>query len=102
MAKVAAWSIGEYGDLMLSWRDDGTVRDEEEESEVLGAVAEPEIIAFFQKAIFSSLSSVASKNYLLTALAKLSTRFADADKFHHFPSFRISLSWDLLEGRSRA
>ncbi|XP_007949400.1 AP-1 complex subunit gamma-like 2 [Orycteropus afer afer] len=66
LAQVAAWCIGEYGDLLL----EGSC----EETEPL-QVEEEEVLALLEKVLQSHMSLPATRGYALTALMKLSTRF---------------------------
>ncbi|XP_043841659.1 AP-1 complex subunit gamma-like 2 [Dromiciops gliroides] len=65
LVQVAAWCIGEYGDLLLS----GSC----EETEPL-QVQEEEVLTLLEKVLQSHLSLPATRGYALTALMKLSTR----------------------------
>ncbi|XP_027698896.1 AP-1 complex subunit gamma-like 2 [Vombatus ursinus] len=65
LVQVAAWCIGEYGDLLLS----GSY----EETEPL-QVQEEEVLMLLEKVLQSHLSLPATRGYALTALMKLSTR----------------------------
>ncbi|XP_002718132.2 AP-1 complex subunit gamma-like 2 isoform X1 [Oryctolagus cuniculus] len=66
LVQVAAWCIGEFGDLLL----EGNC----EETEPL-QVEEEEVLALLEKVLQSHLSLPATRAYALTALMKLSTRF---------------------------
>ncbi|XP_026342272.2 AP-1 complex subunit gamma-like 2 isoform X1 [Ursus arctos] len=65
LVQVAAWCIGEYGDLLL----EGSC----EETEPL-QVKEEEVLALLEKVLQSHMSLPATRGYALTALMKLSTR----------------------------
>ncbi|EFB17608.1 hypothetical protein PANDA_009956, partial [Ailuropoda melanoleuca] len=65
LVQVAAWCIGEYGDLLL----EGSC----EETEPL-QVEEKEVLALLEKVLQSHMSLPATRGYALTALMKLSTR----------------------------
>ncbi|XP_016061333.1 PREDICTED: AP-1 complex subunit gamma-like 2 [Miniopterus natalensis] len=65
LVQVAAWCIGEYGDLLL----EGSC----EETEPL-QVEEEEVLALLERVLQSHLSLPATRGYALTALMKLSTR----------------------------
>ncbi|XP_049469022.1 AP-1 complex subunit gamma-like 2 isoform X1 [Panthera uncia] len=65
LVQVAAWCIGEYGDLLL----EGSC----EETEPL-QVEEEEVLALLEKVLQSHMSQPATRGYALTALMKLSTR----------------------------
>uniref|UniRef100_A0A452UJK2 AP-1 complex subunit gamma n=1 Tax=Ursus maritimus TaxID=29073 RepID=A0A452UJK2_URSMA len=68
LVQVAAWCIGEYGDLLL----EGSC----EETEPL-QVKEEEVLALLEKVLQSHMSLPATRGYALTALMKLSTRHSD-------------------------
>ncbi|XDA78063.1 hypothetical protein R6Z07F_008163 [Ovis aries] len=65
LVQVAAWCIGEYGDLLL----EGTC----EETEPL-QVEKEEVLALLERVLQSQMSLPATRGYALTALMKLSTR----------------------------
>ncbi|XP_032712229.1 AP-1 complex subunit gamma-like 2 isoform X1 [Lontra canadensis] len=65
LVQVAAWCIGEYGDLLL----EGSC----EETEPF-QVEEEEVLALLEKVLQSHMSLPATRGYALTALMKLSTR----------------------------
>ncbi|XP_074090932.1 AP-1 complex subunit gamma-like 2 isoform X2 [Macrotis lagotis] len=65
LVQVAAWCIGEYGDLLLS----GMCEDTEPLQ-----VQEEEVLALLERVLQSHLSLPATRAYALTALMKLSTR----------------------------
>ncbi len=67
--KVACWCIGEYGKYLL----DGISVD----GETL-TVSEEEVIELYHKILFACHISVATKQYGLMSLTKLSTRFPNA------------------------
>lgn len=71
LAQVAAWCIGEYGDLLLGGNC--------EETEPL-QVEEEEVLALLEKVLQSHLSLPATRAYALTALMKLSTRLPGGNK----------------------
>ncbi|XP_053451160.1 AP-1 complex subunit gamma-like 2 isoform X6 [Nycticebus coucang] len=71
LVQVAAWCIGEYGDLLL----EGNC----EESEPL-QVEEEEVLALLEKVLQSHMSLPATRAYALTALMKLSTRLRGDNK----------------------
>ncbi|XP_059129603.1 AP-1 complex subunit gamma-like 2 isoform X2 [Peromyscus eremicus] len=65
LAQVAAWCIGEYGDLLL----EGNCEDTEPFQ-----VEEEEVLALLEKVLQSHVSLPATRGYAITALMKLSTR----------------------------
>ncbi|XP_058826477.1 AP-1 complex subunit gamma-1 isoform X3 [Topomyia yanbarensis] len=64
LLQVAVWTIGEYGDLLLS-------------SERL---EESELVDLYQKLLWGTSVSTTSKQYALVSLAKLSTRIQSKDE----------------------
>ncbi|XP_066997926.1 AP-1 complex subunit gamma-1 isoform X3 [Anabrus simplex] len=67
LTQVATWCIGEYGDLLLygpSSTDDNPVK-----------VTEDEVIAVYQRLLWSTQNTIVTKQYALLSLTKLSTRF---------------------------
>ncbi|XP_058396890.1 AP-1 complex subunit gamma-like 2 isoform X4 [Diceros bicornis minor] len=71
LVQVAAWCIGEYGDLLL----EGSC----EEIEPL-QVEEEEVLALLERVLQSHMSLPATRGYALTALMKLSTRLRGDNK----------------------
>ncbi|XP_047287813.1 AP-1 complex subunit gamma-like 2 isoform X8 [Homo sapiens] len=71
LVQVAAWCIGEYGDLLLAGNC--------EEIEPL-QVDEEEVLALLEKVLQSHMSLPATRGYALTALMKLSTRLCGDNK----------------------
>ncbi|KAM4854042.1 AP-1 complex subunit gamma-like 2 [Thomomys bottae] len=65
LVQVAAWCIGEYGDLLL----EGNCEDTEPLQ-----VEEEDILALLERVLQSHMSLPATRGYALTALMKLSTR----------------------------
>ncbi|XP_049624385.1 LOW QUALITY PROTEIN: AP-1 complex subunit gamma-like 2 [Suncus etruscus] len=65
LVQVAAWCIGEYGDLLLA----GSCEDTEPLQ-----VEEEEVLALLERVLQSHISLPATRGYALTALMKLSTR----------------------------
>ena len=70
LAQVASWWLGEYGDSLINGH---TNASEQEEPVVAG---EDEVVDFIQAILSSSQSTIVTKQYALTALTKLSTRFS--------------------------
>ncbi|KAK4011493.1 AP-1 complex subunit gamma-1 isoform X2 [Daphnia magna] len=70
LAQVASWCLGEYGDSLINGH---TNANEQEEPVVAG---EDEVVDFIQGILSSSQSTIITKQYALTALTKLSTRFS--------------------------
>uniref|UniRef100_A0A8C5LN04 AP-1 complex subunit gamma n=1 Tax=Jaculus jaculus TaxID=51337 RepID=A0A8C5LN04_JACJA len=75
--QVAAWCIGEYGDLLLEGSCEETEPPQVEEEEVL---------ALLEKVLQSHMSLPATRGYAITALMKLSTRFQDNNRIRQVVS----------------
>jgi len=67
LVQVAAWCMGEYGDLLLQPLPDS-------DDEPL-QISEDDVLEVLEKALVNNNSSVITKEYCLTALVKLCTRF---------------------------
>ncbi|KAK3748665.1 hypothetical protein RRG08_000897 [Elysia crispata] len=68
LAQVAAWCIGEYGELLHS-----SAIEEEEPLQV----SNDDVISLLERILINNNSSVVTKEYAITALMKLSSRFTD-------------------------
>ncbi|KAL8613855.1 AP-1 complex subunit gamma-1 [Nucella lapillus] len=66
LVQVASWCLGEYGDQIFS----GNVDDEEPLQ-----VTEDEVVDMLERIVGSANSAVVTKEYAITALMKLSSRF---------------------------
>ncbi|XP_023710835.1 AP-1 complex subunit gamma-1 isoform X3 [Cryptotermes secundus] len=67
LTQVATWCIGEYGDLLIygpSTSEDNPIR-----------VSEDDVIAVYQRLLWSTQNTIITKQYTLLSLTKLSTRF---------------------------
>lgn len=71
LVQVAAWCIGEYGDLLLEGNCEETEPFQVEEEDVL---------ALLEKVLQSHMSLPATRGYAITALMKLSTRLQGDNK----------------------
>ncbi|CAM9134134.1 unnamed protein product, partial [Lampetra planeri] len=71
LVQVAAWCVGEYGDLLLSGHC-----EEEEPIEV----TEDEVLDVLEGVLQSNLSTSITRGYALTASMKLSTRFSSTNR----------------------
>ncbi|XP_058453212.1 AP-1 complex subunit gamma-1 isoform X1 [Malaya genurostris] len=70
LLQVAVWTIGEYGDLLLS----------SERLEDVEIPAESELVELYQKLLWGTPVSTTSKQYALISLAKLSTRIQSKEE----------------------
>lgn len=70
LLQVAVWTIGEYGDLLLS----------SERIEDVEIPAESELVDLYQKLLWSTSVSTISKQYAIVSLAKLSTRIRSKEE----------------------
>uniref|UniRef100_A0A0A9Z559 AP-1 complex subunit gamma n=4 Tax=Lygus hesperus TaxID=30085 RepID=A0A0A9Z559_LYGHE len=66
LIQIATWCIGEFGDMLLA--PDSTVQ-----------ISESEVIALYHRLLTSPQNSPITKQYCLTSLTKLSTRFQHPD-----------------------
>ncbi|KAL4234218.1 AP-1 complex subunit gamma-1 [Mactra antiquata] len=67
LCQVASWCVGEYGEQLL-------LPPSEEDD--LGMVTEEDVVKVLRKGLENNNSSVVTKEYCITALMKLSTRFS--------------------------
>jgi AP-1 complex subunit gamma-1 len=79
---AGVWTIGEYGDVLLQG---GTVADnggEEEEGTTTTseAVNEKDVIDLLERILVSPYTNTTIRQFVLTALTKLSTRFSQPDQ----------------------
>ncbi|XP_014672206.1 PREDICTED: AP-1 complex subunit gamma-1-like [Priapulus caudatus] len=70
LVQVAAWTIGEYGDLLL--------QPDAEADDPL-KVSEDEVVNVLERVLASNLSDIVTKEYAINALMKLSTRFPNSE-----------------------
>jgi len=66
LCQVGCWCIGEYGDMAIN----GSIEEEEPMQ-----ISEEEILAVLEKVLIDNNSTEVSKEYAITAIMKLSTRF---------------------------
>ncbi|XP_049534519.1 AP-1 complex subunit gamma-1 isoform X1 [Anopheles darlingi] len=70
LLQVAVWTIGEYGDLVLS----------SERIEDVEIPAEHQLVDIYQRLLWSTSVTTATKQYALVSLAKLSTRIRSKEE----------------------
>ncbi|XP_030035164.1 AP-1 complex subunit gamma-1 isoform X3 [Manduca sexta] len=75
LIQVAAWTIGEYGDLLVSEASNAISMVDEDGVDDFVRPSEEYVIDIYQKLLWSTQLSITTKEYLLLSLAKLSTRF---------------------------
>ncbi|XP_072943636.1 AP-1 complex subunit gamma-1 isoform X2 [Epargyreus clarus] len=75
LVQVAAWTIGEYGDMLVSEASNAISMVDEDGVDDFVRPTEEYVIDIYQKLLWSTQLSITSKEYLLLSLAKLSTRF---------------------------
>ncbi|KAJ0180313.1 hypothetical protein K1T71_003717 [Dendrolimus kikuchii] len=75
LIQVAAWTIGEYGDLLVSEASNAISMVDEDGVDDFVRPSEEYVIDVYQKLLWSTQLSITTKEYLLLSLAKLSTRF---------------------------
>ena len=72
LVQIMAWTVGEYGELLLSYPD------ETDELGTRAPISEDEVIDQFARLIGGHISNVITREFLLTALTKLATRLRNA------------------------
>ncbi|GAA5942089.1 AP-1 complex subunit gamma [Sporobolomyces koalae] len=82
---AGVWTIGEYGDVLLqggSGTENGAAGEEEENagSTASEAVSEKDVIDLLEKILVSPYTNTTIRQFVLTALTKLSTRFSQPDQ----------------------
>ncbi|XP_048518884.1 AP-1 complex subunit gamma-1 isoform X1 [Dendroctonus ponderosae] len=92
LTRVAAWAIGEYGDLLLEAPPD-------EEHGIAHPPTEEQVLEIYQRLLWNPQNSNTTKQYALMSLTKLSTRFsATTSQIQHvISSFRSSLHIELQQ-----
>lgn len=75
LVQVAAWTIGEYGDLLVSEASNSISMVDEDGEDDFIRPTEEYVIDIYQKLLWSTQLSITTKEYLLLSLAKLSARF---------------------------
>ncbi|XP_063821532.1 AP-1 complex subunit gamma-1 [Ostrinia nubilalis] len=75
LVQVAAWTIGEYGDLLVSEASNAISMVDEDGVDDFTRPSEEYVIDVYQKLLWCTQLSITTKEYLLLSLAKLSTRF---------------------------
>ncbi|CAH0718797.1 unnamed protein product, partial [Brenthis ino] len=75
LIQVAAWTIGEYGDMLVSEASSAISMVDEDGVDEFTRPSEEYVIDIYQKLLWSTQLSITTKEYLLLSLAKLSTRF---------------------------
>jgi len=91
-----AWCIGEFGDLLLKGGN-------YEEVELVQEVKENEVVDLFSTILNSSYATQSANEYIITALMKLTTRFADPAQIERIRKILASNSRSLdVEVQQRA
>ncbi|XP_045784148.1 AP-1 complex subunit gamma-1 isoform X2 [Maniola jurtina] len=75
LIQVAAWTIGEYGDMLVSEASNAISMVDDDGVDDFTRPTEEYVIDIYQKLLWSTQLSITTKEYLLLSLAKLSTRF---------------------------
>ncbi|XP_052737584.1 AP-1 complex subunit gamma-1 [Bicyclus anynana] len=75
LIQVAAWTIGEYGDMLVSEASNAISMVDDDGVDDFTRPTEEYVIDIYQKLLWSTQLSISTKEYLLLSLAKLSTRF---------------------------
>ncbi|GAA5923345.1 hypothetical protein JCM1841_006491 [Sporobolomyces salmonicolor] len=78
---AGVWTIGEYGDVLLQGGTvAGTGEDDESGVTTSEAVSEKDVIDLMEKILISPYTNTTIRQFVLTALTKLSTRFSQPDQ----------------------
>ena len=85
---AGAWCIGEFGDLLLKGGN-------YEEPDLVQEVRESEVVDLFLTILNSSYATQSVKEYILTALMKLTTRFRDPSQVDKIRKILASNARDL-------
>ncbi|XP_038215171.1 AP-1 complex subunit gamma-1 isoform X2 [Zerene cesonia] len=75
LVQVAAWTIGEYGDMLVSEASNAISMVDDDGVDEFSRPSEEYVIDVYQKLLWSTQLSITTKEFLLLSLAKLSTRF---------------------------
>ncbi|CAK1552596.1 unnamed protein product [Leptosia nina] len=75
LIQVAAWTIGEYGDMLVSEASNAISMVDDDGVDEFVRPSEEYVIDIYQKLLWSTQLSITTKEFLLLSLAKLSTRF---------------------------
>ncbi|VDP18675.1 unnamed protein product [Soboliphyme baturini] len=91
LLQVACWTIGEFSDLLISYQDPDEVGQ--------CKVTEQNIVLILQQILLSSLSTLTTKEYALTAITKVTTRIPDVQKeiANLLRSFTCNMSLELQQ-----
>ncbi|KRY21885.1 AP-1 complex subunit gamma-1 [Trichinella patagoniensis] len=71
LLQVACWSIGEFGDMLINYQ-------ESDDSELV-RIDETLVLNLLEKILFHSMMHINTKEYALTALCKMCTRFPNLE-----------------------
>jgi AP-1 complex subunit gamma-1 len=90
LVQVGVWCIGEFGDLLVAQEKPNDARADEESISI--AVSETDTLDLFEQILHNPITSAVTRQYALTALLKLSSRFSHSsiarirDTISHFKS----------------
>jgi len=79
---AGVWVIGEFGDVLLQGGTTTGSGEEGEEGATSEAVAESDVLDLIEVILLSPYTNNTIRAFVLTALAKLSTRFAEPAQLH--------------------
>ncbi|GAA5866099.1 hypothetical protein JCM8547_000597 [Rhodosporidiobolus lusitaniae] len=78
---AGVWTIGEYGDVLLQGGTTAASGDEEDgQATTSEAVSEKDVIDLLERILVSPYTNTNIRQFVLTALTKLSTRFSQPDQ----------------------
>ncbi|KAJ3134858.1 clathrin associated protein complex large subunit [Physocladia obscura] len=76
---VTVWSVGEFGDLLVRGGDSSGVEDEDSmgQTDYMSVPAEKQVADFLDNILKGPFATLVVREYIVTALAKLTGRFLD-------------------------
>ncbi|GAA6012835.1 hypothetical protein JCM10207_005379 [Rhodosporidiobolus poonsookiae] len=77
---AAVWTMGEYGDVLLQGGTTAAGDDEEGPATTSEAVSEKDVIDLLERVLVSPYTNTNIRQFVLTALTKLSTRFSQPEQ----------------------
>ncbi|KRZ69607.1 AP-1 complex subunit gamma-1, partial [Trichinella papuae] len=91
LLQVACWSIGEFGDMLINYQ-------ESDDSELV-RIDETLVLHLLEKILFHSMMHINTKEYALTALCKMCTRFPNLENEiqRSIEKYNVSMNLELQQ-----
>ncbi|KRY88424.1 AP-1 complex subunit gamma-1 [Trichinella pseudospiralis] len=91
LLQVACWSIGEFGDMLINYQ-------ESDDSELV-RIDETLVLNLLEKILFHSMMHINTKEYALTALCKMCTRFPNLENEiqRSIEKYNVSMNLELQQ-----